>query len=793
MSESTPAGRAVLHSTLLWLVWLTLAAACAWVVSRATIVTDITAFLPGPATPAQAQLAEQLRDGVASRVVLIGIEGADAESLAGISQALQTRLAGDARFSWITNGNAAGLTAERDRLFDARYLLSPRVDSGRFTEAGLRHAAIELESLLRSSAAPLVKPFAARDPTGELMAVLSDFSGARAPATQRGVWFDAGGRTAILLATTHAPGFDVDAQAVARSAIDAAFAEVRTTARGDAAGAGLTLHLTGPGMFAVQSREAIQRDAERLAIAAAVLIALLLYVALRSGRLLVAAALPVALGALAGLAAVALGWGSIHGITLGFGMTLIGEAVDYAIYVQVQRRGTDADRALWRTLWLAVLTSGAGFVAMMFSGFQGLVQLGLLSIVGIAVAAAVARTLLPQVLKPIAPAALARMRWVESVQHAGARLRLPVLALAAAAVVFVGFRGPSVWNDELAGISPLARGAGERDARMRGALGMPDMRFVIAVDGATLDEALARAEALHPRLAELATHKTIAGFSSPAQLVPSQAVQEARRAALPDETMLRANLVAALKGTALRAAAFEPFIADVQAARTAPLLTPAYFAGTGLGERLTGQIRRTADSVALFVTLSGVADDAALKAALRDRPNVALLDLKSDVEALVAEYRGKATLAALGGALLIVVLLAVQLRDVRATLRIAASLAAAVAITAAAAVLIEGRLTLFHLVALLLVVGIGSNYALFFALRSDEPRDDGSGRRVAVPASVALCMASTVIAFALLATSGTPVLHMIGLTAALGAAISFLAAIAIAQPPSAQPTRTPTP
>ncbi len=48
--------------------------------------------------------------------------------------------------------------------------------------------------------------------------------------------------------------------------------------------------------------------------------------------------LPVASGALVGIAAVALGFGAVHGITLGFGITLIGESVDYSIYFFVQSR-----------------------------------------------------------------------------------------------------------------------------------------------------------------------------------------------------------------------------------------------------------------------------------------------------------------------------------------------------------------------------------------------------------------------------------------------------------------------
>ena len=199
-----------------WGTWLLGVLVCGLIVARTTIVTDITAFLPGPATREQAMLAEQLRDGVAARVILIGIEAASAEqkeAAARRSQQVATTLRADPRFAFVANGDPAMFAAERDRLFDARYLLSAQVTPQRFSVEGLRTAANELEALLRSSAAPLVKPTAARDLTGELLSVAAALRPARSPASAHGVWFDSTGNTALLLATTRAPGFDVDAQA----------------------------------------------------------------------------------------------------------------------------------------------------------------------------------------------------------------------------------------------------------------------------------------------------------------------------------------------------------------------------------------------------------------------------------------------------------------------------------------------------------------------------------------------------------------------------------------------------
>ena len=71
--------------------------------------------------------------------------------------------------------------------------------------------------------------------------------------------------------------------------------------------------------------------------------------------------------------------------------------------------------------------------------------------------------------------------------------------------------------------------------------------------------------------------------------------------------------------------------------------------------------------------------------------------------------------------------------------------------------------------ALLLVLGIGLNYALFF---ERTPLDDAERARTRM--SLAVCSISTVATFGFLALSATPVLHAIGSTVALGALLSLL-------------------
>jgi predicted exporter len=137
------------------------------------------------------------------------------------------------------------------------------------------------------------------------------------------------------MAQTRAGGFDIDAQEHAILRIEAAFDHARQVVPN---AAGARFIETGPPIFAVRTRARMQGDAERFSMIATALVAAILLLAYRSPSALILALLPVLTGALAAIAGVSLAFGFVHGITLGFGVTLIGESVDYAIYLFTQTR-----------------------------------------------------------------------------------------------------------------------------------------------------------------------------------------------------------------------------------------------------------------------------------------------------------------------------------------------------------------------------------------------------------------------------------------------------------------------
>ncbi|HNI00153.1 MAG TPA: MMPL family transporter [Rhodocyclaceae bacterium] len=767
-------------------IWIAAIAACLWIVANARYTADLSAFLPKTPSREQQVLVNQLRDGSVSRLILIGLEGADMPARTALSRALAARLRGDEQFAMVANGEPVGLDRERDILLKHRYLLSPSVTPERFTEAGLRDAIGETLDLLSSSAGLLAKALVPRDPTGELTQLLmGEFGGGTRGESENGVWVSRDRQRALMLVHTRATGADTDAQAAAIATVRSAFEdEVRRSGI-----QGVQLLMTGPGVFAVEARATIQAEVKRLAVLSTVLIATLLLIVYRSLSGLMLGLLPVACGALAAVTAVALGHEVVHGVTLGFGTTLIGEAVDYSIYLFVQsERGRDADwiSEFWPTIRLGVLTSVCGFAALMFSGFPGLAQLGLYSICGLVAAAAVTRFVLPVLLpdslriRDLTPLGL---RLAAAVRRAGRIKPLVYLLVVVAASVIVSKRDV-IWNRELGALSPVPQAAQDLDGRLRADIGAPDTRNMIVVLASTEEGALVGAERVGLRLKALMDKGVIAGFETPSRYLPSRATQQMRRDSLPDARELADRLERATDGLPLRADKLAPFLADVETARAGPLLSRDDLVRTSFGLAVDSMLVRSENAWSALIPLQAPDSGPSVFVVDADRVRQAIagtdatfVDLKVESDRLYGSYLGEAILQSAAGVAAILLLLSFSLRSAARVLRVALPLVAAVLVVVAGLALAGVKLHIMHLVGLLLIVAVGSNYALFF---DNVDRRQGLAPRML--ASLLLANITTVIGFGLLAFSSVPVLNAIGASVGPGAVLALIFSAVLASP-----------
>jgi len=779
--------RAGLRSTALFVLFALVAAVIA---ARAHYSADLSAFLPRSPTTTQQLLVEQLREGPAARLILVAIGGADAGARARVSMALGRALRTDPAFASVSNGEAQTLERDRAFLFQHRYLLSEAVTPAHFTVPALHEAIVGSLQALASSEGPLLKPLFAHDPTGELLTILDAIGTERTPRSSEGVWSSRDGAQALLVLQTRAPGADTDAEEAACAKVREAFAAARA-ALPPQERAALTLRLSGPPVFAVASRALIEGEVVRLSGLSALFISLLLLFAYRSVSALLLGLVPVAAGALTGVAAVALGFPAVHGLTLGFGVTLIGEAVDYSIYLFVQgtsHAGRDWRHSVWPTIRLGALTSIAGFAALLPSNFQGLAQLGLYSVAGLTAAALTTRYVLPAWL----PGSLA-MRdlrapgaWLLRVLQQLRRVRAAlVLIPVVAGVILVLHRGALLSHD-LAALSPVPAAEQDFAEQLSADLGAPDVRYMVLTSARQPEAALAAAESLGQRLTPLVATGVIAGFDSASRYLPSEGLQRARQHSLPPAPQLQTRLGEALVGLPVSEAVLQPFLAEVEQARTTARLRRADLEGTSFAAAVDALLMPTSGgySALLPIAASGSVD-LSDEAAARVRQAIGagnehgvLLDLKGETNRLYLGYLKQAIELSLLGFAAIVLLLAAMLRSAVRVMRVLAPLALAVIAVAGLLIASGHSLTILHLVGMLLIVAVGSNYALFFDRSAQSPQEGSVSLTLT---SLLLANTATVLAFGVLAFSRVPVLSDLGSTVAPGAFLALLFAAILSE------------
>ena len=743
----------------LFVAVLVAAAVTALTFRVADVRTDMAAFLPAGRTEASRFMLQQLQGGAASSLILAGIEGAPPAELARISTAIGATLERSSLFVLVSNGARALDGPDAAWLFAHRYQLSPGVTAEAFTADALRVDFGRLLSQLRSSASPLAAQFGLPDPTGALLAMAPAWIASSAVRTVAGVWFAPERDRALLLLQTAAPGMDIGAQDAAEAAIQAAFAGANPGAA--------RLLASGPAVFARDAASGIRSDVRLCSIASGVLVVGLLLWRFRSLAVLAAIAVPLLLSVSAAALATQAAFGYVHGVALGFGMTMLGVTVDYPVlFIGHRKIGEPAAGTLariGRAFALAVVCAALGLTGMVFTGFPGIAQLGLFAAAGVVAAALVTWLVLPRLvvaagLAPVWAGDPGRLLRIEGWRRYRAWGLLPV-GVAAAGLLAVG--GPR-WEGDVANLSPVPRATLALDAELRREIGAPDLGAVLAVHAATADGVLARQEALFPRVAPLLAGHTITGYEAAAKLLPSAATQAARQAALPDAATLEARVAQAVSGLPFRPDAFAAFQQAVADARGAPPVTVATMTTPAVAARMRPLLFQQGGQWWGPIAFTGTSDPAAV-AALAG-PDALFVDMHAETNRLVTGGAARAGWWLAGGALAALVAMLAGLRQPAMVARIAVSIGASALLTVALLTAFGVRLSMLHLVALQFTAGVGLDYALFYARRQLDEEERARTLRTLVT-----CNAMTLLTFGLLAFCRTPVLAAIGVTVAIGA------------------------
>ncbi|MGN6653037.1 MMPL family transporter [Trinickia sp.] len=554
---------------------------------------------------------------------------------------------------------------------------------------------------------------------------------------------------------------------------------------------------TGAVFYAEAARRASEGDVHRIGVWSMCGIALLMLWIFRSVRLIALGFLSTAIGIGCALAATMAVFGQLHLLTLVFGASLIGEAVDYSIQYFVvylsSGRQWDAQRGLREVrpaLLVALATSLLGYAVLAWAPFPALKQIACFAMVGIATAFLAVASLLPLLLER-AP------RRTPTYLFGGAARLLAIWQtlldgrrawFAAALVLAVSVPG---WlrltsDDDIHLLIQRDPSLVAQERTVREAIGVDDDARFFVVKGPTPEAVLQRCETLGERLdAPIAGHR-LAGWQSVSQFVPSAQRQAADRAllaatALRSPDALRATLV----GGGFRDEAAARYLDAWTHGSAAPLTLDAWLAtpwSQPYRHLWLGAVRDTSGTssaaaaaqgyAAIVMPLgAGAAQSQALAALAHTLPGVAFVDKAGSVSRLFGAYRFDSALWLAAAVVLVCALLIGRYR-VRGGVRVVMPVVLAVAIALAAFGYAGVPLTLFNWLALMLVLGVGVNYAVF--LREGCAREGAD--LGAVWTGVALSAATTLLSFGLLAMSAMPVLKNFGATLALGIAVSVLLA-----------------
>jgi predicted exporter len=478
---------------------------------------------------------------------------------------------------------------------------------------------------------------------------------------------------------------------------------------------------------------------------------------------------------LGGLSAVALLFPQVHGITLAFGFTLLGIAIDYPLHLlsHARRRNSiSAIKNIWPTLRLGAASTLIAYVGIALSGAQGLAQLGVFTSVGVVAAALATRWVLPSMMK-LNPTAfnLDKRAHLPSETTSLSWWPIIIMLTAGSGLMFVAWQSAgyeTIWNNSLASLSPVPKHRLTRDHELRQLAGTPDLRYVIALRNSDLQHTLQATEALDHDLPSAFERGLVGRWQTVTRLLPSETSQLRRQRKLPGAENLHDILTHAISDTPFALTAFESFKDDVAASRTLPPIRMEDFRGSPLQVFIDNHLYKHDGEWISIISLHGLRDIAALKEWIGNRDiDAKLVDFRSASETLVANYRNHTLTILVIAMLVILILLLWRLPKIRALWSLA-SVFSALITTSASIYLLNGSLNLYHMMALLLVAGLGLDYVLFIG-RDEESLIDRSDTRHAVIA----CAVSTAVAFGILGLSAIPALHSMGNAVAIGTLLNF--------------------
>lgn len=765
-----------------------------FILFRLEIVLDISHFMLGDPNQPLVRLSKQLAQSPGSRTLVVLLEASEPRSALQLGRDFEAQLRANpevmAGLESLRGGPEAGVDEAMWRLYEGRQLAFVATTSVAAKTAvgqeGLRSALTELLARLRSPASTLYARVAPSDPLLVLPQLFERMArlGAGGVVVRDGRFLTNDERGAVLFLRTRASAFNGSAHAPLLDAIRSAYAGL-SPSKG--------LKLSGVHRFSVEIERSIKADIQRVSILSILALVVLIAVLFRSLRLVGAGLLIVSSGFCVGLAVILALFGRVHGLTLAFGASLIGVAIDYAIHFFVHYSAIDADERpevllgrLGPGITLGAATTVAGFIALASSGLPGLFEVSIFAATGIAGAWAATFVFIP-LLAPARPRAVVVRKIARGMDSAFRRSAstsraLPGLFLISSVVLSGWLLSKVRWDDDVARLTRLDPELVDEEEAVRARINPFEEGRLVVATGTTVSAALGANDRVSEALAQAKAAGEVDRYRTLATFLPSPRTQAEVAQAVQSEKGLRDRFLKIAFEMGFSEASFRPFLRELEAEPMAPLDYETF--SRSVAGRWAESFRvdlGNEGQVGFISFLGGVRKPEAIQARAESLEDVIWFDRARIYLEANRSYRERTVWGLVVGFAVVLTLVGLRYRELSSTALSLVPASMAVLFTAGVLGLLGFALNVVALTALLMVFSMGVDYGVFLSERSVD--------RSATLLSVGVAWASTLAGFGLLALSEHPAMQTIGMAASIGVSATLVFAVAVlvlvdAGPPS---------
>ncbi|ELA6772254.1 MMPL family transporter [Vibrio alginolyticus] len=490
----------------------------------------------------------------------------------------------------------------------------------------------------------------------------------------------------------------------------------------------------------------------------------LLVLVFRSVMPLSLALLSITIGLLVALSVTTWIFGKVHLFSLVFGASLIGVSIDYAFHYLTERLAAgnewDSEQGLkhiFIAITLGLITSLIGYLGMLVAPFPGLQQLALFSSIGLIAAYITVVAWYPILARNPSrsisnlPGQSLLAKWLTLWNQPRIKVGLPMLCVVASGFFLLQLN----YDDDIRLLQTMPKDLKQQETLITTLSGMQSSQQMLVVTADDDESLMKKLESLTPTLEAWKAESTIESYQSLSRYLSSVERQQQDYQLIRDLYATQSSPLTSGLGLSKKPKMDADFIpVTVEQYLQNPVSAPVRFLHLG----------KIKEKSATVVVLNQLQDSAVVKAFAKSQSDVVYLNKAEEISALFGEYRIK-IMELLAAASAVIFLVLIKRYGLQRSWRVLLPSLIACACGLATAVAMGTTLNLFNLLGLVLILGIGIDYTLFFAEKA---------RSVSTLLAITLSAMTTVLSFGLLSLSQTHAIHSFGITVLSGIFVAWL-------------------